>query len=376
MAVHTVRIAGEEWVLEEDGELLRSLGRRWPRFFQTARWCENVRREQVGHGHELLGDPMEVALVEMAQKALAGEGTEERGAIRLDEAPFNSRRKRLSVLYSLDGEEVVYTKGAMETVILLCTEELVEGGVRPLAPERKLELMAEEEMLAARGLRVLGLAGRKLQRGEREDSWEERMVFLGMVGLEDPPRRDVSQCIDFCRQAGVRVIMMTGDHPTTAQAIADRIGLSPDRTPQVLTGRDLDALSDAQLRLALDGDLHFARLDPGQKVRIFAALQQKGAVVAVTGDGINDLHCRHESSSSLTYGMGGNRLLWVGLAFLGGVVLTIIFAPPVQRLFSTLAPEPWLWLMLIPMAVVFWGVEELRKLWVRKRARNEKAPAR
>jgi calcium-translocating P-type ATPase len=255
------------------------------RFLEACLFCEDLRENGASERHEWLGDPMEVALVEAARRALPDAAA----SPRVDEIPFDSDRRRLSTLHRSPEGLVLYTKGALEALLPLC-ERVADGeGDRPLQAADRERFSKLENELAERGLRMLALAWRPVAEGEARAALERGLVLLGLVALEDPPRPEVPDAIRRCREAGIRVIMVTGDHPRTALAIARQIGLVTGSDPRVIAGGELRLLSDARLQLALDlPEIVFARVDADQKTRIVAALQRKGEVVAVTGDGVND----------------------------------------------------------------------------------------
>jgi magnesium-transporting ATPase (P-type) len=189
--------------------------------FEGACLCHNLKAtEKAGHT-ELLGDPMEVALVQMAHSVLP----EPVAFPRLDEVPFDTDRKRLSTLHQTPHGLTLYTKGALETLLPCCHTVQMGTAVQPLTPERQAQLLHAQEHLAAVGLRVLAFAYRLVPEGYDPSQLEERLTLLGLVGLEDPPRPEVPAAIQHCKNAGIKVIMITGDHPQTATAIAREIGL-------------------------------------------------------------------------------------------------------------------------------------------------------
>ncbi len=260
-------------------------------FFLVAGLCHDLR---PGEGKSvLLGDPMEVALAEMSKRALP----ELPRYQKLDEIPFDAERMRLSTVYAMPTGPTLFCKGAPEVVIPLCNRILTDGETRTFDPRLRARVREAHEAMAALGLRVVAMCFRPLD-GERQSiSTEEQLVFCGLAGLEDPPRPEVPEAIRKCQQAGVKVIMVTGDHPHTARAIAREIGLARSENPVIITGEQLRSLSDTQLRLALDApEIIFARAAADQKMRIVEALKAKGQIVAVTGDGVNDspaLKCAH-----------------------------------------------------------------------------------
>jgi len=262
------------------------------RFFEVALHCHSLQRVTDDGRVRLLGDPMEAALVEMAERALG----EARVAAKSDELPFDADRRRMSTLHETPRGRLLYCKGAPEVVLPMC--------VAPAALGERLR-KAQEEM-AERGLRVLALAWRELPPDAPREEWESRLVLAGLVGLEDPPRPEVPEAVAKCRAAGIRVIMVTGDHPHTAVSVARAIGLSPSGSPAVVIGEAVARMSEAQLQLALDApEILFARVSADQKLRIVQALQRKGHVVAVTGDGVNDAPALRAADIGIAMGVVG-----------------------------------------------------------------------
>jgi calcium-translocating P-type ATPase len=263
----------------------------------VARYCHMLKRKDDG---TWLGDPMEVALVRMAEQV--------NGAwpdlLVLDEVPFDAERKRMSTLHRPAGEQVLYTKGALQTVMPLCTHIETERGIVALDTEARENMLRAEQELAGQGLRVLAFASRRVAEGEQRDQLESGLTLSGLVGLEDPPRAEVAEAVRKCHEAGIKVIIVTGDHPHTAVAIAREIGLCV--APLVVTGDDMQHLSAAQLQLKLDApEIIFARLKADQKMRIVLALQKKGHVVAVTGDGVNDAPALKKADIGIAMGIAG-----------------------------------------------------------------------
>lgn len=245
---------------------------------------------------------MEIALVEMAQRVLP-----DGDAYHLvDEIPFDANRMRLSTIYETPEGLTLYAKGAPEVLLPLCTTMLVGGIICPFDSERRQQLREAQDTMAARGLRVLAFAYRLLGPAENHAEVERDLIFTGLVGLEDPPRPEVPEAIRKCQTAGVKVIMLTGDHPHTAQAIAREIGLIQSNNPVIVTGERLRGFSNAQLQLALDApEILFARVGADQKMAIVNALKQKGHVVAVTGDGVNDAPALRNAHIGIAMGLVG-----------------------------------------------------------------------
>ena len=263
--------------------------------FAIMRHCHDLRRIEKNGQMVWQGDPMEVALLE----SVPADGTI---FPRLDEIPFDTERKRMSVIGDTPQGHMLYCKGAPETVLPLCSAHWQEGGLAPLDEAGRAGLRAVQEEMAQRGLRVLALAYRALP--QQAEARETEMIFAGLVGLIDPPRPGVAEAMRTCHEAGIRVIMITGDHPHTAGALAREIGLAQD--PVTVCGDELRNLSDADLLLLLNGpELIFARTSAEQKMRIVQALQRKGEVVAVTGDGVNDAPALKCADIGIAMGISG-----------------------------------------------------------------------
>ena len=262
--------------------------------------CHDVHIGMRDGRQERLGDPMEIALVELAQT----NGLIPDQSRRVAEIPFDSERKRMSVVCEDAGSRRLYCKGALESLLTVCDSLQHEGQVQPLTSMAKTRLLAGQDEMARAGLRVLAFAYRPLVPGE--DAVEERMTLCGLVGLEDPPRPEVAAAIASCRSAGIRVVMVTGDHPATAVAIAREIGLVCGAAPVVLRGDSLPKMTRTQLQLALDApEILFARVTAEQKMLIVQALQRKGEIVAVTGDGVNDAPALKAADIGIAMGITG-----------------------------------------------------------------------
>jgi calcium-translocating P-type ATPase len=277
-------------------------------FFECARHCHNLHQVAENGRDRLRGDPMEVALLEMADRARPAAPI-----ARVDELPFDADRRRMATLHASLAGLVLHCKGAVESVLPLCTHALGPAGEPvPLTGELQERFLAAQDEMAEAGLRVLALAWRKVPAGTARERLESALVLAGLVGLADPPRPEVPDAIARCFSAGIRVIMVTGDHPHTAQAIAREIGLA--RSPRVVTGAELARLSDAQLQLALDRpagaapgaeEILFARVTADQKMRVVDALKRKGHVVAATGDGVNDAPALRRADIGIAMGVAG-----------------------------------------------------------------------
>jgi calcium-translocating P-type ATPase len=269
---------------------------------EAAAHCHTLKHANTGSAPRWLGDPLEVALYEWAEVTAPPVTTLE----KLDELPFDSDRRRMSTLHATAEGCVLFTKGALEAVLPLCTGLRVQGRVLPCAGEARQALLAAEERLALEGLRVIALARREAPADAPATALERGLTLLGLLALEDPLRPEVPPAISACRAAGIRVIMVTGDHPRTALAVARNAGLVTGAAPRVLDGGQLAHMSPAQLQLALEEpELLFARISADQKRRIVAALKDKGEVVAVTGDGVNDAPALREAHIGVAMGIAG-----------------------------------------------------------------------
>jgi calcium-translocating P-type ATPase len=268
--------------------------------FVNAALCHNLKEVNSHGNHEWLGDPMEVALAGMGRQAAGALD----GFVRIDEIPFDTDRKRMSVRCDTPQGPMLYCKGALESVLGVCDSVQLEGGAAPLDAAAKTRLLAAQDQMAEAGLRVLAFAHGAVE--NNLPATEHGLILSGLVGLEDPPRPEVPDAIARCGAAGIRVIMVTGDHPHTAQAIAREIGLLKTEQPVVITGDDLRRLSPAQLQLALDApEILFARVAAEQKMHLVEALQKKGEIVAVTGDGVNDAPALKTADIGIAMGVAG-----------------------------------------------------------------------
>ncbi len=268
--------------------------------------CNNAR---LGDGDEHSGDPTEVALLETA--AIIGVDVDEqrRLANRVSQFRFDSVRKTMLTIDRSDGALTIHAKGAPEKLVEHCTAIATASGDRPLATTGRDELLATATHFASEGLRVLAVARRgavnEAQTATREAA-ERELTFLGYVAMDDPPRAAVIDAVTQCHTAGIRVIMVTGDHPATAAAIAKRVGIARGE-PHVVTEAELDQMTEAELdaRLREHRELVFARSTPEAKLRIADALRELGHVVAMTGDGVNDAPALRRANIGVAMGRSG-----------------------------------------------------------------------
>jgi Ca2+-transporting ATPase len=242
-------------------------------------------------------DPTETALVDSARRA----GIDEKEFFeykRLAEIPFSSQTKSMTVFCMKGEEEFAFMKGAPNAVLAKCNRILEGGRVAKLTASKRAEIEGIVDSMAAEALRVLGFA----YKPESSKKLEEDMIFIGLQGMMDPPRREVRGAVHACQNAGINVVIITGDHPLTAKAIAESIGIS---VKNIMTGDELDRLSFEELRARAANTTIFARVEPAQKNRIVKALRANGEVVAVTGDGVNDAPALKNADIGIAMGIRG-----------------------------------------------------------------------
>ena len=249
---------------------------------------------------QIKGDPTEGALVVAAAKAGLKKTDLESQFPRVKEIPFTSETKRMTTLHAAPTGVVAYAKGAPEMLLNSCALQLTESGETLLDAAGKEKFLEEARRMAMEALRVLAIAykpGAAIEDAERE------MTFLGLVGMIDPPRPEAKAAIQTCEQAGIKTVMITGDHPLTAQAVARELGLL--KTGRVVIGAELEAMSDVELELEVEKIDVYARVSPAHKLRVVSALQKKGHIVAMTGDGVNDAPALKKADIGVAMGITG-----------------------------------------------------------------------
>ncbi len=249
---------------------------------------------------ELKGDPTEGAIVVAAAKADLNKAELDDQFPRVGEIPFTSESKRMTTLHSVGDDRVAYAKGAPEVILASCSRQLTNEGEVQLEQAERNAILAEVREMAEQALRVLGIA---MKRGATLEDAEQDMTLLGIVGMIDPPRAEAEAAVGQCNRAGIRVVMITGDHPLTARAIAREIGLV--HTGRAATGADLEAMSDDSLRNEVEEIELYARVSPAHKLRVVTALQDRGHVVAMTGDGVNDAPALKKADIGVAMGITG-----------------------------------------------------------------------
>ncbi|MDI6871551.1 MAG: cation-translocating P-type ATPase [Bacillota bacterium] len=281
----------------------------------TATLMPPAGRERQGRparGWRVEGDPTEGALLVAAGKAGLARREYERTHRLVTEVPFSPERRRMTAVWTTRaGQRLVCTKGALDVVLACCRAVSLDGREEPLTEERRRQVLAEGERMAAAGLRVLGLAYRlgggaaaESGPGSEEERWERDLMLAGVVGLYDPPRPEAAEAIRVARSAGVRTIMITGDHALTAASIANQLGLAPPGAP-VVTGNALETLPEQELQRLVRHVSVYARVSPAHKLRLVKALQAGGEVVAMTGDGVNDAPAIRQADIGIAMGLQG-----------------------------------------------------------------------
>ena len=265
-------------------------------------------------GESGIGDPTETCLLTMARSAFGKVSCEvqeediRQMMPRLEELPFDSERKRMSTKYFVHGVPTVFTKGAVDVLMPKITRILTEDGVTPITKEQRNAILQQNEVFSQNGLRVLAFVYKEVEAAERlQIETEGDYIFIGLAAMMDPPRPESVQAVADARDAGIRTVMITGDHKVTATAIAKQIGIWQEGDMAV-TGQELDAMSEQELNHVLGDISVYARVSPENKIRIVKAWQRRGAVVAMTGDGVNDAPALKKADIGVAMGITGTEV--------------------------------------------------------------------
>jgi len=252
------------------------------------------------------GDPTEGALLVAAAKAGLTEELLNDTFIRIDELPFDSDRKCMSVICeNRRGESYVFTKGAPDVIIKKCSKIHSSGGITNMSPMERARILRLNDNMASEALRVLGMAYKKLNsKNYSKNELENDLIFVGLVGMIDPPRREAQDAVQKCRVAGIKPVMITGDHKLTAAAIAKELKIY-SRGEKILTGSELDTMNEMELEKIADDVSVYARVSPKHKLMIVRALKRKNYIVAMTGDGVNDAPAVKEADIGVSMGITG-----------------------------------------------------------------------
>ena len=255
---------------------------------------------ESGNEWSIKGDPTEGALVVAAAKAGLQKESLDSEYPRVQEIPFSSETKRMTTLHQTNGNLTAYAKGAPEMILESCDWHLTADGVKPFDDAGRKQALAMAQDMAGEALRVLAISTKA---DATLETAQTGMTFLGLAGMIDPPRPEAKSAIATCAQAGIRAVMITGDHPVTAQAVARELGLL--KTGRVVTGAELEAMSDEQFKREVETIEVYARVSPAHKLRVVTALQANGHIVAMTGDGVNDAPSLKKADIGIAMGITG-----------------------------------------------------------------------
>lgn len=273
--------------------------------------CNNARLipPTTEHPHwSCLGDQTEAALKAVALKNGESEQSISRRFPRVHELPFDARRKRMSTIHEHDHQEIAFVKGAPREILQLCNSISINGEDIPLDNSMRQEIIDANDEYASNALRVLALAKRNIKPqpgGYSIENVEKDLTFLGLAAMMDPPREEVAEAVRICREAGIRMVMITGDYGLTALSFARRIGMLTTANPIIITGAELESMNDARIKEAIKKETIFARMAPEHKLRLVSLFQSEGEVVAVTGDGVNDVPMLRKADVGVVMGIAG-----------------------------------------------------------------------
>lgn len=265
-------------------------------FFNCLSLCNNVKIIN----NEYKGDPTEIALVEYSKKYIDSLNNE-----RISEIPFDSTRKMMSTVYQINNKKICYTKGAVDYLLKKCNYKLVNGSIQVLTSFDKTNILLEMEKMGKEALRVIGLAYKNITYNQKDI--EKDLIFIGMVGMIDPPKEGVKEAIIKCKEAGITPVMITGDHLYTASAIASNLNIIKSND-EIITGLELDNLSQIELEKNIFKYHVFCRVTPEHKVRIVEAFQKRGKIVAMSGDGVNDAPSLKQANIGIAMGLNGTEV--------------------------------------------------------------------
>ncbi len=281
------------------------------RLLEAAMCCNNARVNPPSQGHPnwtSLGDQTEAALKVAAMKYGINEDNTSLFLPRIHEIPFDARRKRMTTIHREIDREVAFIKGAPREILQLCSNILINGKSGPMSDDFRAKVISANDEYSRRALRVLGIARRDLPARMpvyTAKDVEQNLTFLGLMAMMDPPRPEVEQSIKTCKEAGIRIVMITGDYGLTAESLARRVGLIDIPNPTIITGAELNSMDDITVQQTLNKEVIFARMAPDHKLRLVSAFQANGEVVAVTGDGVNDAPALRKADVGIAMGIIG-----------------------------------------------------------------------
>jgi Ca2+-transporting ATPase len=285
---------------------------------RLAALCCNAQVQNSGRRQTIIGEPTETAIVDAAIKRRVAVMEDRTAFPRLSENPFDSARKRMSVVCRFDTKDpcagfnglTMLCKGAVDVLLPRCSHVSIKGNILPITQAHKGKILAQNDAMANQALRVIALAAKPVSASERSNVGEDALCFMGLIGMNDPPRKEAKAAVGVCRRAGIIPIMITGDHIVTANAIARELGIldAADGARHSMTGLDVDKRNDADLENALRDVRVFARVTPEHKMRIVKALRGMGHVVAMTGDGVNDAPALKAADIGCAMGRSGTEV--------------------------------------------------------------------
>ncbi|MBE0446672.1 MAG: cation-transporting P-type ATPase [Actinobacteria bacterium] len=297
--------------IDNGRELTADELRQYYNLWRSASFCTTSRLVPPGDGRRswsIVGDPTEASLLVAASKAGFDITEEFKKNPRVYLIPFESARKRMTSINQVGPVDVACVKGAPKETLDLSTKIKLNGEIVELTPEKCADIIRANDAFARRGLRVLAIAEREVspEIGFTAENVERNLIFLGLMAMQDPPRPEVEHSVIVAKRAGIRTIMITGDYGLTAESIARKIRIVESDNPRIITGVELNAMSDKQLKDALyGGEVIFARVAPEHKMRIVSVLKDRGEIVAVTGDGVNDAPALKRADIGVAMGIAG-----------------------------------------------------------------------
>ena len=269
--------------------------------------CNDIKFGEDAGKKVYLGDPTEAALVEFGEHVGYDKEEMDEKYVRIDELPFDSTRKMMTTVNEMEDDYMVCTKGAIESILSNCDKILINGKIETLDNATKNKIMASNLEMAKSALRVLACAFKRIDKHHSIDKSEKNMVFVGLVGMIDPPRKEAKRAVERCFNAGMTPVMITGDNKDTAMAIAKELGILQSGD-QAVTGAELDAMSDAELQKRVSKIKVYARVSPENKIRIVKAWKKLGKIVAMTGDGVNDAPALKGADIGVGMGITGTEV--------------------------------------------------------------------
>ncbi len=298
-----------EFHTEDDNDVLKKEA--FSRIVQASVLCNDAELFIDGDKWRVKGDPTEGALIVASAKADFQIDDIRKQYPRISEVPFSSERKRMTTVHSTpDGSKIVYSKGAPEIILEQCTHIHGADKVEKMTEKRQQKIQRVNEEMARNALRVLGIAYQKIQTDDAalsEEALEKDLIFLGLLGMIDPPREEAKEAVKVCEKVGIKPVMITGDHKLTALAIAKEVGIYKEGD-MVLTGEDLERMIDEEFEDIVEKVTVYARVSPTHKLKIVQAWKKKGQVVAMTGDGVNDAPALKHSDIGVAMGVTGTEV--------------------------------------------------------------------